>query len=107
MIIILSHRRRSGDSHPELAWGLCGLARCLVPIGSLSAHESILILILREGRVTETDELLTPQGRVAARCPQFCGHSQPFLQLLLLPPTPPFLLLSPPGEPFFPSMFLS
>jgi len=33
--------------------GLCGLARCLVPIGSVSAHEAILILILIHGRWTQ------------------------------------------------------
>ena len=66
------------------------------------------------GRVTDTDEPLTPQGRAETRCPQFRGHSQPFFRhlqpflplLLSFLPHPFFSSLLQENN-FFPSMFLS
>ena len=55
-----------GTRTPKLAWGLCGLARCLVPLGSVSSpHETILILILILIRVKE----LVPAERLLVYTP--------------------------------------
>ena len=102
-------RRRELPTLHDVQVVLCGCSTMLCPSCALK----YIVLFREPGRVTETDEPLTPQGRAETRCPQVRGHQNPSCAIhnaffsLLLPPTPPSLLLSLPGAPCFHSMFFS
>ena len=77
-------RRRELPTLHDVQVVLCGCSTMLCPSCALK----YIVLFREPGRVTETDEPLTPQGQVATRCPQLRGHSQPSFSLLPHPTSP-------------------